>query len=208
MLPAILMRHFKHQILFILIVLYSCGHDNQSRKVQSASIDILHNDTLFKNFDTLENKWNSTPVNFDTLYRLAKQLNKQADNYPNRKEIKLTEIYKRCADIYRAQQFPDCDPNKSQLLCSKDTLLIIDCYKKAIGIFQSNSNSLSGSSTDAIILSSSFADAMFQLADVYEQLGKFQLALPYRQEYLALLLRTEKPTLEMVADAYMYLGSN
>ena len=49
---------------------------------------------------------------------------------------------------------------------------------------------------------------MFQLADVYEQLGKFQLALPYRQEYLALLLRTEKPNLEMVADAYMYLGSN
>jgi len=105
----------------------------------------------------------------------------QADDYPNRKEIKLTEIYKRCADIYRTQQFPDCDkfdtsnnPSKSELLCSKDTLLIIDCYKKAIQIFQGNSDTLS----------SGFTDAIFQLGDVYEQLGKFQLALPYRQQYL------------------------
>ena len=66
------MRHFKHQILFILIVLYSCGHDNQSGKVQTAAIDTLHNDTLFKNFDTLENKWNSTPVNFDTFSKTTK----------------------------------------------------------------------------------------------------------------------------------------
>jgi tetratricopeptide (TPR) repeat protein len=209
------MRHFKHQILSLTIILYSCGQVNQNRNIERISIDKVHTDTLFISFDTLENKWNSRPVNFDTLYRLAKQLNVQADNYPNRKEIKLTDIYKRCADIYRTQQFPDCDkfetsnnPSRSELLCSKDTSLIIDCYKKAIEIFQSNLDSLSGSSADAIIRSSSFADVMFQLADVYEQLGKFQLALPYRQEYLALLLKTEKPNLEMVGDAYMFLGSN
>lgn len=202
------MRHFKHQILFIVIVLYSCGQDNQNRKVQSAYNYISRNDTLFKNFDTLENKWNSTPVNFDTLYSLAKQLNIQADNYPNRKEIKLIDIYERCADIYRMQKFPDCDPNKSQLLCSKDTLLIIDCYKKAIQIFKNNSDSLTGSSDEAIKASSSFADAIFQLADVYEQLGKFQLALPLRQQYLDIMLKTKKSSLEMIGDAYMWLGSN
>jgi hypothetical protein len=199
------MRHFIHPVLFIIIVLNSCGQDNQNRKVQSASIEISHNDTLFKNFDTLENKWNSTSVNFDTLYRLAKQLNIQPDNYSNRKEIKLTDIYKRCADIYRAQQFPDCDnyetsnnQSRSQLLCSKDTCLVIDCYKKTINIFQSNSDTLS----------SSFADAIFQLADIYEQLGKFQLALPLRQQYLDIMLKTKQPSSEMIGDAYMWLGSN
>jgi hypothetical protein len=84
------MRHFKHQILFIVIVLYSCGQVNQNRNIQSLSVDKSHSDTLFIKFDNLESKWNSTPVNFDTLYRLAKQLNIQADNYQNRKEIKLT----------------------------------------------------------------------------------------------------------------------
>jgi len=199
------MRHFKHQIAFIIIILSSCGQSNQNSAIKSASIDKEHTDTLFINFDTLENKYNSIPVNFDTLYRLAKQLNIQADGYPNHKEIKLTDIYKRCADIYRTQQFPDCDkfetsnnPSRSELLCSKDTSLIIDCYKKAIEIFQSNSDTLS----------SSFADAIFQLADVYEQLGKFQLALPLRQEYLATISKTENPNSEMTGDAYMFLGSN
>jgi tetratricopeptide (TPR) repeat protein len=168
-------------------------------------IDKGHTNKLFINFDTLENKYNSIPVNFDTLYRLAKQLNIQADNYPNRKEIKLTDIYKQCADIYRTQQFSDCDkfqasnnPSRSELLCSKDTSLIIDCYKKAIEIFQSSSDTLS----------SSFADAIFQLADVYEQLGEFQLALPLRQEYLTTISKTENPNSEMTGDAYMFLGSN
>jgi tetratricopeptide (TPR) repeat protein len=209
------MRQFKQQLLSLIIILYSCGQVNQNQHIESKPVDKVHRDTLFIRFDSLENKWNSIPVNSDTLYRLAKQLNVQADSYPDRKEIKLTDIYKRCADIYRMQQFPDCDtietsnnPGRSELLCSKDTSLIIDCYKKAIEIFQSNLDSLSGSSAEAIILSSSFADVMFQMADVYEQSGKFQLALPYRQTYLAILLKTEKPNLEMVAGAYMYLGSN
>lgn len=204
-LPAIFMRHFKHQISFIFIVLYSCGQINENRNIQSVSVDKLHSDTLFKNFDTLENKYNSTPVNFDTLYLLAKQLNIQADNYPDRKEIKLTDIYKRCADIYRTQQFPNCDkfetsnnPSKSELLCSKDTSLIIDCYKKTIEIFQSNSDTLSNG----------FTNAIFQLAEVYEQLGDIHLALPYRQKYLSVMSRTEKPNSEMVGDACMFLGSN
>jgi len=199
------MRHFKYQILFSAIILCSCGQVNQNRNIQSASVDKKHSDTLFINFDTLENKYNSIPVNFDTLYVLAKQLNVQADNYSNRKELKLTDIYKRCADIYRAQPFPGCDkfktsnnPSKSELLCSKDTSLIMNCYKKAIEIFKSNSDTLS----------SSFADAIFQLSDVYEQLGRFQLALPYRKQYLDIMLKTEKPVSEITGDAYMLLASN
>ena len=183
----------------------SFKQSNQNNAIKNTTTDKAHTDTLFINFDFLENKWNSMPVDFDTLYGLAKHLNLQADKYPNQKKIKLTEIYKRCADIYRTQQFPDCDkfetlnsPSKSKLLCSKDTSLIIDCYKKAIQIFQSNSDTLS----------KSFADVIFQLADVYEQLDKLQMALPLRQKYLATMLNTENPTSEMTGDAYMFLGSN
>ena len=192
------MRHFKHQILFIIIILYSCGQSNQSNTIKSTTIDKGHTDTLFINFDTLENKWNSIPVNFDTLYLLAKHLNLQADNYPNRKEIKLTDIYKRCADIYRIQEYPNCDPNKSPLLCSKDSTLIIDCYIKSLEIYHANSDTLS----------TGYTDGLFQLADVYEQLGKYKFALPLREDYLNATVKRDGFNTETTGDAYMLLGSN
>ena len=167
------------EIFIIILILCSCGQHREEKHLNLRNNVREQKDKLFGLFDTLEHKFNSLPVNFDSLYVSAKALNILADKYENQDEVRLAEVFKICALIYRLQEDENCNPNKSQLLCNKDSLIIIECYKKAMRIYKNNSDTTS----------SNFADALYQLADVYEQLEKPQLALPIRINYLDIMIR-------------------
>ena len=181
------------EIFIIILILCSCGQHREEKHLNLGNNVREQKDKLFGLFDTLEHKFNSLPVNFDSLYVSAKALNILADKYENQDEVRLAEVFKICALIYRLQEDENCNPNKSQLLCNKDSLIIIECYKKAMRIYKNNSDTTS----------SNFADALYQLADVYEQLEKPQLALPIRTNYLNTMILKEGLNSERTGSAYL-----
>jgi len=182
---------FQTAILIILIA--SCG---QNPKQKSARLIKQDNDKLFVLYDTLDDKYNSVPTNFDTLYNLSKEIKVLADNYKKTDNQKIPEIYKRCADIFRVHCSDYCGSDNSPILCCKDSLTIIDCYLKAVHIYKANNDTTSEGYTDAI----------YQLADVYDQLKKSKLALPLRQDYLRIIKKREGSSSDMTADAFMFIG--
>ena len=181
------MRHFP-QILSLIVLFASCRQEVKQKNIPP------HNDRLFTLYDTLNEKYNSVPTNFDTLYNLAKEIKTLADNYKKSNNQKVPEIYKRCSDIFRTHCSDYCGSDNPSILCCKDSLTIIECYLKAIKIYQTNHETTS----------EGYSDAIYQLADVYDQLNKSSLALPLRLDYLRITQTTEGNSSDMTADAFMF----
>jgi len=178
--------------IITIVTLTFCIISCKEKSKQHAS-QVSKEGSLFSLHDTLEKAYNALPVNFDTLYLLSRQVMTLADNYTNKDTLALSEIYKDCAGILRLHC--DCEGSNA-LLCCSDTSLIIECYTNAMKVHDANNDTLS----------KAFTNALFQLADVYEELEQPTLALPLRQKYLVITEKAEGLSSELTADAYMFLG--
>jgi hypothetical protein len=153
-------------------------------------------DSLSALYDTLEHKYNSPPVDFDELYMVSKKLKTLSDKGEGSNNPKLAEIYKRCADVFRSHCSDLCGSSTAPMLHCKDSLAIVDCYVRSIRTYKGNRDTTTEGYTDAI----------YQLADIYDQLHKSSIALPLRQEYLEVVKAREGNISDMTADACMFAG--
>lgn len=172
------------------MLIVSCGQKSKLSTSQS-----IKKDTLFTLYDTLDIKYNSIPVNLDTLYSIANHVKILADNYISKDTLALADIYKHCAEILRSH-CSDCNSNGPSIFCCKDSLRIIDCYVKALNIYLFNNDTLSYG----------YTDVLFQLADVYEQMKNPALALPLRKKYLNVAQKKDGAISDMAADGFMFIG--
>jgi tetratricopeptide (TPR) repeat protein len=132
----------------------------------------------------------------DALYSLSKQVKDLSDKYHGNNHQRFPEIYKRCADIFRNHSAEFCGSTGSPILHCKDSSAIVDCYIKSARFYKKNNDTTSEGYTDAI----------YQLADVYDQLRKSSLALPLRQEYVEIIRKRKGDSSDMTADAFMFMG--
>lgn len=192
-LPAIMQKLYFLQVLSTLILLASCGQNNQSALLIKSNDDSVF--ALYKEIDSIKHSLMLRETEYTMLYNLADRIKPYCDNFQGNDKSKLPEIYNFCAEMLRRRCYIENGRPYTIKDCKYKEALI-DCCLKAIPI----------SKTTGDTLSLNYTNSLSFLADAYEQTGRINDAMKLRFEILEKYQKMYGEMSDPIAFAYYDIG--